>query len=132
MSKNEVIYTPWGSLSGKKSGKQALRKKKGKQMLTDKNLLILTGRHQCACAGVRMRIWLSCFPSVGWQDISELKALDQKMKCILPLRLATHIPFIQLSCTQDGQEPRGLENMNLSSSPGKSIFPRPRLTKERT
>lgn len=51
-------------------------------MLTDKNLLILPGRHQYICAGAEMRIWLSCFLSKGWQSFSELKYLDQKMKLV--------------------------------------------------
>lgn len=64
-------------------------------MLTDKNLLILPGRHQYVCAGAEMRIWLSCFLSKGWQSFSELEYLDQKMKFGSPLRLATYIPLIQ-------------------------------------
>lgn len=65
MSKNEVNYTPWGSLSMKNLVNSLSEKKRRKQMLTDKNLLILTGRHQYVCAGVRMRIWQGCFLSAG-------------------------------------------------------------------
>lgn len=50
MSKNEVNCTPWRSLSmenlvNRLLGKKGKKKKNRKQMLTDKNLLILTGRH---------------------------------------------------------------------------------------
>ena len=50
MSKNEVNYTPRGSLSmenlvNRLLGKKEKKKKTRKQMLPDKNLLILTGRH---------------------------------------------------------------------------------------
>lgn len=54
MSKNEVNYTPWGSLSMKNLVDRLLvgvGGGNGKQMLADKNLLILTGRHQCMCWG---------------------------------------------------------------------------------
>lgn len=106
MSKNEVNYTPW-EVSQWKNLVNRLSEKKGKQMLTDKILLILTGRHQCVCAGVWVRIWLSCFLSTGWQGFRELKYLDQRMKCISPLGLTTHIPFIRLSWIQYGQKPQG-------------------------
>jgi hypothetical protein len=51
MSENEVNYTLQGSLSMKNLVNRP-EEKNGKQMLTDKNLLILAERYQHRCAGV--------------------------------------------------------------------------------
>lgn len=52
MSKNEVNYTPWGSLSMKNLvNRLSEGKRKRKQMPTDKNLLIFTETLVCLCGG---------------------------------------------------------------------------------
>lgn len=66
MRKNEANYTPWGSLSMKNLVNRLLGGGgDGKQMLTDKNLLIWTGRHQCVLGFEWMRLRLNCFLSAG-------------------------------------------------------------------
>lgn len=123
MSKNEVNYTPWGSLSMKNLVNR-LSYKRGKQMLTDKNLLILPGRHQYECAGAEMRIWLSCFLSKGQQSFSELKYLDQKMKFGSLLRLnnthSSHSEGIEFKMA--GSQPQKPQNVNLQHRSRMPIF----------
>lgn len=132
--KRSGLYSMGMSLN-EKSGKQALGGGHGTQMLTDKNSLILKGRHQCMRWGSNECGigWTVCSLQVAGRQWAEMSWSKDETHLTSETDRNTH-SFHSDVGTQDGQEPQVPTRQEICHRvPERLPRPRPlRVTKEGT